>query len=203
MSWFMPTLNPASVAEFLEYGEYGFALSRFSGTWVGFKAISETVESGASIDLKPPRAFVQPDFTAPQGGLHVRPSDLPSPDIETRMEAKLAAVEAFVHANPIDRRIHDLPNARFGIVTTGKGHLDLMEALRLLGLDEAACRRLGIDIYKVGMVWPLAPSAVGSGGHTHALFLFGLFAQHVDQSAGGVRGRLWHRLSCHGQLDGP
>lgn len=44
MSWFMPTLNPASVAEFLEYGEYGFALSRFSGTWVGFKAISETVD---------------------------------------------------------------------------------------------------------------------------------------------------------------
>ena len=31
-----------------------------------------------------------------------------------------------------------------------------MEALRLLDLDEAACRRLGIDIYKVGMVWPLA-----------------------------------------------
>ena len=32
-----------------------------------------------------------------------------------------------------------------------------MEALRLLGLDEAACRAIGIDIYKVGMVWPLAP----------------------------------------------
>jgi indolepyruvate ferredoxin oxidoreductase len=31
-----------------------------------------------------------------------------------------------------------------------------MEALRLLGLDEAACRAQGIDIYKVGMVWPLA-----------------------------------------------
>ena len=25
-----------------------------------------------------------------------------------------------------------------------------------LGLDDDACRRLGIDIYKVGMVWPLA-----------------------------------------------
>ena len=59
-------------------------------------------------------------------------------------------------ANPIDRRIYDIPDATFGIVTTGKGHLDLMEALRLLGLDEADCRRLGLDIYKVGMVWPLA-----------------------------------------------
>ncbi|MEX0340626.1 MAG: indolepyruvate ferredoxin oxidoreductase family protein, partial [Arenibacterium sp.] len=54
------------------------------------------------------------------------------------------------------KRVYDIPDARFGIVTTGKGHLDTLEALRLLGLDEAACRRLGIDIYKVGMVWPLA-----------------------------------------------
>ncbi|WP_118138437.1 indolepyruvate ferredoxin oxidoreductase family protein [Oceanicella sp. SM1341] len=156
MSWFMPVLNPASVAEYLSFGAYGYALSRFSGTWVGFKAISETVESGQSVELPPERAFTIPDFTPPPGGLHVRHSDLPSPEIETRIGAKLAAVEAFVEANPLDRRIYDIEDARFGIVTTGKGHLDLMEALRLLGLDEAACRRLGIDIYKVGMVWPLA-----------------------------------------------
>ncbi|MEO0363243.1 MAG: pyruvate ferredoxin oxidoreductase, partial [Pseudomonadota bacterium] len=48
MSWFMPVLNPASVGEYLAFGEYGYALSRFSGNWVGFKAISETVESGMS-----------------------------------------------------------------------------------------------------------------------------------------------------------
>jgi indolepyruvate ferredoxin oxidoreductase len=156
MAWFMPTLNPASVDEYLEFGEYGFALSRFSGTWVGFKAISETVESGRSVDLRPDRAFVIPPFNAPPGGLHVRRADLPSPEIETRIGHKLRAVQAFAEANPIDRRIHDIADAQFGFVTTGKAHLDLMEALRLLGLDEAACRRLGIDIYKVGMVWPLA-----------------------------------------------
>ncbi|MFT6676156.1 MAG: indolepyruvate ferredoxin oxidoreductase [Sulfitobacter sp.] len=156
MAWFMPTLNPASVAEYQSFGEYGFALSRFSGTWVGFKAISETVESGASVDLAPDRAFNQPDYTAPQGGLHIRLGDLPSPGIETRIHDKLEAVEAFVEANPIDRKIYDLDTASFGIVSTGKGHLDLMEALRLLGLDAAKCRSLGIDIYKIGMVWPLA-----------------------------------------------
>ncbi|MGI9261894.1 MAG: indolepyruvate ferredoxin oxidoreductase family protein, partial [Woeseiaceae bacterium] len=57
---------------------------------------------------------------------------------------------------PIDRKIFDTPDARFGIVTTGKGHLDLMEALRLLGIDRKEAHRLGIDVYKVGMVWPLA-----------------------------------------------
>lgn len=156
MSWFMPTLNPASIAEFLEFGEYGFALSRFSGTWVGFKAISETVEAAQSVELPKDRAFVQPDFIGPQGGIHVRQSDMPSPEIETRIDHKLRAVEAFVEANPIDKRIYDLPDAKFGIVTTGKAHLDTMEALRLLGIDAATCREFGIDIYKVGMVWPLA-----------------------------------------------
>jgi indolepyruvate ferredoxin oxidoreductase len=100
--------------------------------------------------------FNQPDYTAPPGGLYVRLGDLPSPEIETRLHHKLDAVQAFMRANPIDRHIYDTQDASFGIVTTGKGHLDTMEALRLLGLDEAACRRLGIDIYKIGMVWPLA-----------------------------------------------
>lgn len=156
MSWFMPTLHPASVGEYLEFGEYGYALSRFSGMWVGFKAISEIVESGASVVLRPPRAFARPDFTPPPDGLHYRWPDLPGPQIEERLEAKKHAVYAFAKANPIDRRIYDIRDASYGIVTTGKAHLDLMEALRLIGLDEAACRSTGIDIYKVGMVWPLA-----------------------------------------------
>lgn len=156
MSWFMPTLNPASVEEYLAYGEFGLALSRFSGAWVGFKAISETVESARSVDLSADRVFTLPEIDLPPGGLHVRLNDLPSIEIETRIQAKLKAVRAFAEANPIDHAVYDIPEAKFGFVTTGKGHLDLLEALRLLGLDDAACRRLGIDIYKVGMVWPLA-----------------------------------------------
>jgi len=156
MAYFMPTLNPASVAEYIDYGLYGFALSRYSGTWVGFKAISETVESAASVELAPFREFQVPtDYQAPDYGLHYRWPDLPGPQVEGRMVAKLDAVRAFARANPIDRAIYGIADARFGIITTGKGHLDLMQALRLLGVDEARCRELGIDIYKVGMVWPL------------------------------------------------
>ncbi|PLW83401.1 pyruvate ferredoxin oxidoreductase [Kineobactrum sediminis] len=156
MAYFMPTLNPATVAEYIEYGLYGFALSRYSGTWVGFKAISETVESAASVDLACVREFRTPeDYVAPEYGLHYRWPDLPGPQVEGRMVAKLEAVRAFARANPIDRAIYNLPDAKFGIITTGKGHLDLMEALRLLGIDEQRARALGIDIYKIGMVWPL------------------------------------------------
>jgi indolepyruvate ferredoxin oxidoreductase len=155
LTFMMPHVNPANVAEYLEFGLWGIALSRFSGMWVGFKAISETVESAMSVQLPAYPQFVTPDFERPPGGLHYRWPDLPGPQIEERLEAKKAATLAFAAANPIDRRIFDVPDARFGIVTTGKGHLDLMEALRLLGIDRKQARRLGIDVYKVGMVWPL------------------------------------------------
>ena len=96
-----------------------------------------------------------PDFRAPADGLHYRWPDLPGLQIEERLEAKKAATLAFAAANPIDRKIFDNPKARFGIVTTGKAHLDLMEALKLLGIDRQEAKRIGIDVYKVGMVWPL------------------------------------------------
>ncbi len=156
MAWMMPTLNPATIAEYLSYGLYGIALSRFSGTWVGFKAISESVESGVSLVLPPPPQFRIPaDFTPPPGGLHQKLPELPGTYVEERLQAKIAAVRAFAHANPLDYTVFGLRDARFGMVTTGKGHLDAMEALRLLGIDESKAREIGIDVYKVGMVWPL------------------------------------------------
>src|SRR3954468_18781911 len=92
MSWFMPTLHPASVAEYLAFGEYGYALSRYSGMWAGFKAISETVESCASVELLPRRAFQPPVFEPPADGLHYRWPDLPGPQIEARLQFKKDAV---------------------------------------------------------------------------------------------------------------
>jgi len=156
MTFMMPNLNPSSVAEYLEFGLYGLALSRYTGTWVGFKAISETVESAMSIELPPYPQFVIPkEFEMPADGLHYRWPDFPGPQIEERLETKKAATLAFAAANPIDRKIFDVPNARFGIVTTGKAHLDLMEALRLIGIDKNNAEKVSIDVYKVGMVWPL------------------------------------------------
>ncbi len=155
MTFMMPNLNPSSVAEYLEYGLYGLALSRFSGMWVGFKAISETVESAMSVVLPAQRRIVRPDYRAPADGLHYRWPDFPGPQIEERLENKKAATLAFAVANPLDRKIFDVEHARFGIVTTGKAHLDLMEALRLIGITSNNAAEASIDIYKVGMVWPL------------------------------------------------
>ncbi|MCC7411157.1 MAG: indolepyruvate ferredoxin oxidoreductase family protein [Gammaproteobacteria bacterium] len=158
MAWLMPVLNPAGIAEYLDFGLFGYALSRYSGMWIGFKAISETVESAASIEIPAAPDLVTPaDFTPPRHGLHYRWPDFPGPQIEERLIAKKAAALAFARANHIDRTVFGTRDARFGIVTTGKGHLDLMEALRLLGIDAARAHELGIEVYKIGMVWPLEP----------------------------------------------
>ena len=156
MAWYMPTLNPSSLAEYIEFGLYGFALSRYSGMWVGFKAVSETVESAASVELTPPPSFKAPrDYIMPEDGLNLRWPDLPGMQIERRMKFKKEAVRAFARANPIDRTIYNIQGARYGIITTGKAHLDVMEALAMLGIDEDRARDVGVDIYKIGLVWPL------------------------------------------------
>lgn len=155
--WGMPIVNPANIADYLEFGLYGWALSRFSGTWVGFKAISETVESGSTVDLDTIRTrFDQPvEFNPPAGGLHYRWPDLPSLDLETRHATKLQAVRAFARSNSIDKLFCPSPQADIGIVTCGKAHLDLLEVFRRLGLSLDELERAGVRMYKVGLSFPL------------------------------------------------
>ncbi|MGV2292687.1 indolepyruvate ferredoxin oxidoreductase family protein [Trinickia sp. YCB016] len=157
MSWHMPVVNPSNISDMLEFGLYGWALSRFSGAWVGFKAISETVESGSTVDLDALKTdWTDPDdFQTPAGGLHNRWPDLPSLTIESRLHAKLDAVRRFARTNSIDKWIAPSPQANVGIITCGKAHLDLMEALRRLDLSVADLEAAGVRIYKVGLSFPL------------------------------------------------
>jgi len=156
MSAYIPTLNPASIAEYLEFGAYGYAMSRYSGMWVGFKAISETVEGGSSVEMPTNLDFKTPEnFDMPEGGLNYRWPDLPGMQIETRMQSKKEAVRVFARANPIDRTIFNVSDAKYGIITTGKAHYDVMEALALLGIDKSRAHEIGLDVYKIGLVWPL------------------------------------------------
>ncbi|WP_408951411.1 indolepyruvate ferredoxin oxidoreductase family protein [Lysobacter sp. Hz 25] len=155
----MPILNPAGVQDILDMGLIGWAMSRFTGRWVGFKTIAETVESSASVDVNPlALKIVTPDdFVMPPGGLSIRWPDPPM-DQEMRLhQYAVKAAQAFARANGIDRTVIDSQNARLGIITTGKSYLDVLQALEYLGLDERACSDLGIRVYKVGMTWPLEP----------------------------------------------
>ncbi len=153
----IPILNPSSVQDYLDFGLYGWALSRYSGCWVGFKCLTDTVESSSSVHVSPDRVRIAmpDDFELPPGGLDIGWSNLPL-QVEHRLfEQRLEAVRAFVRANDIDRPVIDGPGKRFGIVTTGKAYLDVRQGLEELGIDEARARELGIAVYKVGLTWPL------------------------------------------------
>ncbi|MBV9859415.1 MAG: indolepyruvate ferredoxin oxidoreductase family protein [Alphaproteobacteria bacterium] len=158
----IPVLNPSGVQEMLDLGLYGWAMSRFSGCWVAFKTVAETMDSSATVTVDPERVrIVLPeDFEMPPGGLNIRWPDPPL-DQEYRLHNfKLAAVRAFARANRLDRIVIDSPHARLGIVTTGKSYLDLRQALDDLGLDESGAAAAGIRVYKVAMPWPLEPEGV-------------------------------------------
>jgi len=155
----IPILNPAGVQEVLDYGLYGWAMSRFTGTWVALKTMHETIESTAAIDASLDRInIVLPtDFQMPEGGLNIRLSD-PILAQEARLhDFKRDAMLAFVRANGLNRIITSGGREpKIGIITTGKSYLDVRQALDELGIDEVGCNQLGVRLYKVGCVWPLS-----------------------------------------------
>jgi indolepyruvate ferredoxin oxidoreductase len=153
----IPVINPATLQDYLDLGLYGYALSRYSGCWIGFKAIGETVESSASVYSDPARIdIVMPDdFEMPPGGLNIRWPDPPLEQEARLFGPKMAAVGAFVRANKLDKIVLDSKPARLGIITTGKAYLDLRQALADLGISERDAQGLGIRIYKVALTWPL------------------------------------------------
>lgn len=153
---YIPVLSPAGVQEILDYGLYGFALSRFAGVWTGLKTMKDTVEATAVVNGDPDRLkFVIPDFQMPEGGLNIRLGDTPVTQEARMIDFKRWAAEAFSRANRIDRKHWGRPGAKIGFVAAGKNWLDLVHALSLLGIDKAEAERLGLTTYKVGQTWPL------------------------------------------------
>ncbi len=160
----VPVLNPAGVQDILDYGLYGWSLSRYSGCWVGLKCVHDTVEASASVSVSVDRieTVVPEDFILPNGGVHIRWPDAFLEQEERLHRYKLEAVEAFACSNPIDRQIMGDSDGQTGIVTTGKSYLDVRRALLELNIDERRAKTLGLKLYKVGMSWPLEPSGVRS-----------------------------------------
>ena len=162
----MPVLVPAGVQDYLDLGLHGWAMSRYSGCWVGFKAVADTVESSASVDISPDRVrIVLPtDYALPTDGLNIRWPDDRLMQEARLLDHKLYAALAYCRANRLDQVVIDAPSsgtpARLGIITTGKSYLDVRQAFDDLGIDDALAAELGIRLYKIGMVWPLEPEGV-------------------------------------------
>lgn len=184
----MPVLYPASVQEYLDLGLYGWALSRYSGLWVGFKCINETVESTASVDIGSERVkIVSPEgVELPQDGVNIKFAFAPQEDDKRLLRYKIPLAHAFARANGLDRTVMASAAPSLGIVTAGKSYQDTLQALRLLGIDEVRAGALGICVYKVAMVWPLEPEGLrdfASSGVKELLFIEEKKAFLEDQAA--------------------
>ncbi|MBZ2206073.1 indolepyruvate ferredoxin oxidoreductase family protein [Massilia soli] len=163
----IPVLYPCNVQEYLDLGIHGWAMSRFSGCTVAFKALADTVESSASIDADPFRVTVKipQDFQMPEGGLNARLSSIPLGQQARNQEAlmqdyKIYAALAYARENKLNHTTIDSPNAKLGIIASGKSYLDVLEALEDLGIDEKMAQEVGLRLFKVAMPWPLEPDSV-------------------------------------------
>jgi indolepyruvate ferredoxin oxidoreductase len=154
----IPILNPAGVQEIVDYGILGWAMSRFTGAWVGLKCMHETVESTGVIDgsLDRVNIVIPTDYAMPEGGLNIRLSDTIL-GMEARLhDYKRDAMLAFVRANKLNRQITSGGrNPKIGVITVGKSYLDVRQALDELGLDEVRCNDLGLRIHKIACPWPI------------------------------------------------
>jgi indolepyruvate ferredoxin oxidoreductase len=153
----LPILYPATIGEIIEFGLFGWAMSRYSGCYVGLKCITDTLDLSAAVELPDPhRAFAIPsDVQLPPEGLNLRPNLPPLVEEDWLVNKRLPAATAFARTNAVDRIAIDGLRRTLSIVSAGKAYLDVRQALADLGLDEETCRRLGIRLYKPGLIWPM------------------------------------------------
>jgi indolepyruvate ferredoxin oxidoreductase len=153
----IPVLVPASVEDILVLGLHGYALSRYSGLYVGFKTVADVVETSASI------AFDATDF-APilppwegEGRHFIRLPDQPL-EMEARIHRfALPMARLYARANRLDRVLRRDPGARFGLITAGKSTHDLRQALADLGLEDEGA---GLAVLKLALTWPVVPETI-------------------------------------------
>ena len=156
----MPILSPAGVQEILDYGIYGFALSRYASVWTGIKCLKDTIELTASIDghIDRVKIITPDDYVMPPEGLNIRVRDGILEQEARLQDHKRDAMLAFLRANKLNRIITSGgPNAKIGIITVGKSYLDVRQAWDDLGIDEVKANNLGLRLYKIACPWPIEP----------------------------------------------
>jgi indolepyruvate ferredoxin oxidoreductase len=161
-----PILFPGSVQEILDLGRLGFELSRYSGLWTAFKVVTNVADEIATAEIDPDRVtIVDPGFVWEGAPWQHKQNMmlLPPYGLEIEREifyGRLEAARAFAAAHRINRITVPTPDAWLGIAAPGKTYYDLREALRELGLDDAALRHHGIRLLHVRMLYPLEAGTV-------------------------------------------
>ncbi|MFB7471299.1 indolepyruvate ferredoxin oxidoreductase family protein [Kitasatospora sp. NPDC056184] len=162
----LPTLYPSDPQEALDFGLHGVAMSRASGLWVALKIVTAVADGSGTVDVSAGRISpVDPDRVI--DGVpyrHTVGTRLVQPALgrmeRTRDGARLEIARRYAAANGLNRITVTGPDDRIGIVAAGKTFLDVRQALRILGLDDAELERRGVRLLHLGMIHPLEPTVV-------------------------------------------
>jgi indolepyruvate ferredoxin oxidoreductase len=171
----VPILYPSDVHDIFKFGLAGFAMSRETGLLAGLKLVNETADCTQAMEFCLDQFAPVLDTTpSAHNDVSIRVEMLAVTAQDQRMvRNKLPRVHAFTRRNAIDSVAFgsDRPS-RLGIVTAGKAFQDVIDGLRLLGIDAAAARRLGIGVLKVGLIYPLDPEPLNAFVRDASEFFF-------------------------------
>ena len=161
----VPVFYPSDVNDILKFALAGIAMSRECGLLAGLKLVNETADCTQSVrfSLAECTPALAPDADRPTDvGIRVEMLAVVAQD-QRMVRRKLPSVHAFTRRNRIDRIAFgsERPTA-LAIVTAGKPFQDVMDALRLLGIDHEAAKRLGIGVLKAGLIYPLDPEPLSA-----------------------------------------
>jgi len=202
----IPILYPSNTQEILDFGLYGWAMSRYSGAWIALKGTNDTLEVTASVHAEGERVNIilpgDADFKMPAGGLNLRRNDFPLPQEDRAVNLRPAAAQAFARVNGLDRVVIDGPRRELGIVTCGKPYLDVRQALSDLGIDESRAAALGIRVLKLGLTYPVDPATIEAFARGHKqLFVIEEKRAFVESQMSRILFNLPDRPSLVGKLD--
>ncbi|MET0658261.1 MAG: AAA family ATPase, partial [Steroidobacteraceae bacterium] len=158
----MPILAPADVQDVIDFGLLGFAMSRYTGLYTGFKLCNEVLEQTMTVEVNDRPEFVLPDRgPAPPNGFNNFPSHLDRQQSDVVVKRyRWPLIAKFVRANHLDKVLIDAPERRLGLIATGKAVQDTIQALKLLELDRGSAAAVGISFYKLGCMYPIESSGL-------------------------------------------
>ena len=162
----MPVLYPADPQDVLDLGAHAVAMSRLSGLWVALKIVTNVADGSGTVQIScdhvdPRRPVVMSEGKQWEHRPTARMLQPALSEMErTREGVRMDVARAYALANRLNRSETFGRTASIGIVAAGKTYLDMRQALRTLGLDEAELRARGVRLLRLAMVHPLIASEI-------------------------------------------
>jgi indolepyruvate ferredoxin oxidoreductase len=162
----MPILYPADSQDVLDLGTHAVAMSRCSGLWVALKLVTNVADGTGKVRVDGDRVVPIVPEVRRRGerfehrvNAHMLQPELSEME-RTREGIRLDAARAYAQANGLNKVESFGTIPKLGIVAAGKTYLDLRQALRILGLDQAGLHAAGVRLLRLAMIHPLIPAEI-------------------------------------------